>query len=95
MTIQYGRLQEFEPESDSIKAYLERVSLHFVANNIADFKKVPVLLSSIGTLIYALLSDLLAPDLPADKSFKAISARLQDHFKPKCSVITKRFHFHK
>ena len=95
MATQYGRLQEFKPESDSIKAYLERVSLYFAANEIADGKKVPVLLSSIGAPIYALLSDLLAPDPPADKSFEAISTALRNHFEPKRSVITERFHFHK
>ena len=63
MVNQYGRLQEFIP---SIKAYLERVSLYFVANKIANGKKVSVLLSSIGASIYSLLSDLAAPDPPAD-----------------------------
>ena len=52
-------------------------------------------LSSIGALLYTLLSDLLAPDPPADKSFNAISTALQNHFKPKCSVTTDCFHFHK
>ena len=42
MATQYGRVQEFKPESDSIKAYLERVSHYFAANDIADGKKVPV-----------------------------------------------------
>ena len=54
-----------------------------------------MLLSSIGTPIYALLSDLLAPDPPADKSFEAISTALHNHFEPKRSVITEHFHFHK
>ena len=95
MAARYGQLQEFKPGSDSINAYLERVSLYFAANDVADGKKVPVLLSSIGAPIYAVLSDLLAPEKPGDKSFDAISTALCNHFEPKRSVITERFHFHK
>ena len=73
---------------------MERVSLYFKANEVADGKKVPVLLSSIGAPIYALLSDLLAPDPPGEKSLAAISTALRNHFEPKRSVITERFHFH-
>ena len=95
MAARYGQLQEFKPGSDSINAYLERASLYFAANDVADGKKVPVLLSSIGAPIYAVLSDLLAPEKPGDKSFDAISTALCNHFEPKRSVITERFHFHK
>ena len=95
MATLYGRLEEFNPEADSIKAYLERVSLYFAANGVDDAKKVPVLLSSIGASTYAYLSDLLAPATPGEKFFDDISAVLRDHFEPKCSVIAERFHFHK
>ena len=67
MAKQYGQLQEFKPDSDSISSYLERVSLYFTANNVADWKKVPVLLSSIGAPTYVILSDLLAPAKPGEK----------------------------
>ena len=55
---------------NSIKAYLERVSIYFAANDIADGKKVPVLLSSIGAPTYALLSDLLHPQINSLKLFQ-------------------------
>ena len=67
MAKQYGQLQEFKPDSDSINSYLERVSLYFTANNVADRKKVPVLLSSIGAPTYVILSDLLASAKPGEK----------------------------
>ena len=65
MATQHGRLKEFHPESDSIKAYLERVMLYFTANAVDEARKVAVLLSSIGAPTYALLSDLVAPNLPS------------------------------
>ena len=35
-----GSLAEFKPESEKIKAYLERVQLFFDANRIKDDKKL-------------------------------------------------------
>ena len=57
----YGQIQEFRAENDSITAYFERVEMYFTANDIADDKQVPVLLSSIGAKIYELLRSLVAP----------------------------------
>ena len=45
MAAQHGRLREFHPETDTIKAYLERVSLYFTANEVQRGKQVAVLLS--------------------------------------------------
>lgn len=95
MATQYGRLQEFQPDSDSIKSYLERASLYFKANGIADNKRVPILLSSIGASTYTLLSDLVSPTAPGEKSFDDLCAALRNHFEPRRSTIAERFHFHK
>ena len=95
MASQHGRLREFHPETDSIKAYLERVSLYFTANDVQEDKKVAVLLSSIGAPTYSLLSDLVAPATPSSKSFENISEALRNHYEPKRVVIAERFHFHK
>ena len=58
-------------------------------------KKVPILLSSIGTPTYSLLSNLFAPDSAGGKSFTEIQEKLGGHFKPTRPVIAERFHFHK
>ena len=73
----------FRNESDSIKSYLERVTLYFTANGIEDDRKVPILLSSIGLSTYTTLSDLLAPETPGTKTYEDISTKLKDHFLPK------------
>ena len=70
----------FRNESDSIKSYLERVTLYFTANGIEDDRKVPILLSSIGLSTYTTLSDLLAPETPGTKTYEDISTKLKDHF---------------
>ena len=78
-----GSLTEFKPDSEKIEAYLERVQLFFAANGIEDDKKVPVLLTVIGSPTYALLSSLLAPEKPGDKSFTVLKDTLLRHFDPK------------
>ena len=95
MATQFGTLNDFRPESDTIKAYLECATLYFAANSVPDEKQVAILLSAIGTQTYALLSDLLALDSPGTRSLTDISNILRRHYEPKCTVITEWFHFHK
>ena len=94
MATQHGRLKEFHPESDSIKAYLERVTLYFTANAVDDARKVAVLLSSIAAPTYALLSDLVAPNLSSTKSYAEMSEALRSHYEPQRAVIAELFHFY-
>ena len=43
-TAAFGKLEAFQVGEKMITDYLERVELYFQANDIADDKKVPVLL---------------------------------------------------
>ncbi len=88
-------LQEFQPESELLSAYLERVELFFVANDVAEGKKVAVFLSVIGSRTYSLLRNLLVPELPQSQTYAAIVTALRTHFEPKPVVIAERFHFHR
>ena len=49
-TTQFGTLNEFRPDNESIKNYLERVQLYFTANGVDAGKQVAILLSSIGSI---------------------------------------------
>ena len=90
-----GSMREFNPESEKISAYLERMTIYFSANDIAEAKQAAVLLTVIGPQTYSLLRSLTAPDLPHDKAYAALSALLKSHFEPKPLVIAERFHFHR
>ena len=35
----FGRIDEFRPENEPIKAYLERIELYFNANEVEDDKR--------------------------------------------------------
>ena len=92
---QLGRMQEFEPDTESISAYLERLQMFFEANDIAAEKKVSVLLTVIGKQNFSLLRNLVAPETPKDKSFDDLTALLKSHFEPKKLVIAERFNFYR
>ena len=78
----FGRIQEFQPDSELISAYTERLQLYFEANDVASAKQVPVLLSVIGVKTYSLLRSLLAPELPQSKTLSELLAILKNHFEP-------------
>ena len=90
-----GKIAEFDPENEKISEYLERIHLYFEANDIANAKKVSVLLTVIGSKTYSLLRGQLAPTLPKDKPLKDLEKLLKDHFEPKPLIIAERFRFYK
>lgn len=91
----YGRIQPFVPATESISAYLERLDLYFSANDVADGKRVSVLLTVIGPENYTLLRGLVAPAVPKDKSLEELKDILTAHFEPKALVIAERFRFYR
>jgi len=95
MTTSIGHLAEFQPQKEKVSEYLERVSLYFEANSVAEGKQVAVLLTAIGGETYALLNSLLSPAKPRDKTFAELTTVLKAHFEPKPVVIAERFHFHR
>ena len=90
-----GNLGEFNPDTETFPAYLERAHIFFAANSIEEGKQVPVFLNAIGRTVYGLLRDLLAPTNPMTLLLKEITDTLKAHFEPKSLVIAERYHFHK
>ena len=64
----FGTFKEFDRDAESITTYLEHVDLYFTAISVDTTKQVTILLSAIGSSTYTLLSDLLIPNAPKDKS---------------------------
>ena len=94
-TAVFGQMERFNPDEEGIQAYLERVELYFIANDVAEDRRVPAFLSVIGSKTYALLRDLLGPDKPSEKTFAELKQVLEGHYKPKKVVIAERFRFHR
>ena len=80
--------------TDNISSYIERMQLYFDANAVKDDRKVAVLLTVIGAKIYETLRNLLAPQLPRDKSFTELLEVLKKHYDPQPLIIGERFRFY-
>lgn len=86
-----GHIEEFNLETESMVAYLERIELFFVANQVEEDCQAAALLSLAGSKIYSLLRNILSPEKPQAKSFEDLKQALTA---PKPVIITERFHFH-
>ena len=95
MAFQIGKIDCYDANTESWLCYKERLDQFFVANDVADDKKVPALLSLIGSSSYRLLRDICHPDLPSTKDYNTLCTALKDHFSPKPIVIAERFRFYK
>ena len=94
-TFAIGNIGEFNDLTETWKSYTERVKQYFAANEIANEKKVPLLLAMMGGKTYSLLRNLTTPDDPATKGLDDIVKLLENHLSPKPLVIAERFRFHK
>ena len=75
MAVTIGKIHPFRPGQDDWTMYVERLGHLFVAYGITTAeKKRAILLSVIGDDTYKLLSSLLSPDKPGDKSFDELVA---------------------
>ena len=92
-TATVGTMQEFQPGSETITAYLERLTAYLDAHDITSAKRSSFLVSTIGPKTYAVLRSLMAPDTPQSKSFKTLVDVLKKHYDPKPLVIAERYTF--
>ena len=88
-----GRMQDFNPDDESITAYLERFRLFVSVNGIAEIKQAPALLV-LGLKHYTLLRGLVSPGKPEDKILEELTTLLTKHYDSEPIVITERFHFY-
>jgi len=103
-----GRIEPYDGSSD-LEAYLERLEMYLVANDVAavgiagadevvqlaaEKKKVATLLTLVGPETYLLLKSLVSPQRPIDLSFDEITARLKSHLTPRRLIVAERFKFH-
>ena len=49
-----GVLGEFNPDTETFPAYLERAHIFLAANSIEEGKQVPVFLNAIGRTVYGM-----------------------------------------
>ena len=89
-----GKIESFDPTQETFPCYVKRIKNFFSANEVADAKQKYVFLNSLGRKVYNLLSNLLSPAEPEEKSLDELITVLTKHFQPTTSVIAKRYSFH-
>ena len=90
---QHGVIFDKYDGKEDIESYFERLELFFTVNETDNGKKVPILLSSLGSEAYGVLKDLLSPAAPSTKSLAQLKAALKAHYKPAPPLIALRFAF--
>ena len=65
-----GIVEEFNKDKEEWQLYVNRLEQFFAASDIANKKKVPLMLNVIGAEMYRLLNDLIIPAKPKTKTFK-------------------------
>ena len=89
-----GQVEEYIDGKEDIASYIERVELYFAANYVeADYEVASV--STFLALIGAgcVRRNLLAPELPKDKSFDELKELLVSHYSPKPILIADVLNF--
>ena len=81
-TATIGQIQEFNPDTESIRAYLEQFQLFVAVNGIAEDKRVSMLLLVMGLKHYSLVCGLVSPAKTEEKSLLELSAILFKHYDP-------------
>ena len=92
-TATVGRMQEFNPDNESIAVYLERFKLFVQVNGKDERKHAPTLLLVLGMKHYSLIRDLVSPGKHEDKRLDELTALLTKHYDPEPIVIAERFHY--
>ncbi len=94
MTALYGHIGEYVEGQDEWRQYAERIQHYFAANGVTEVeKKQAIFLSVIGARSYKLLSSLVAPTKPGDKTYDQLVSALTNHYSPAPSEIVQRFKF--
>ena len=86
-------VQEFSPSTETITTYLHRMELYFKANKVTADLQVATLLTHIGSDTFQRLCDLVAPELPGNKTLAQLQALLKRHFEPKKLRAAERYNF--
>ena len=88
-----GQVGEYIDGKEDIGCYIERVELYFAANYVEADYEVATFLALIGA--GCVRRNLLAPELPKDKSFDELKELLVSHYSPKPILIAERYKFHR
>ena len=90
----FGCVSEFDPQLEDWTQYVKRLDHFFAANAVDDpTRKRDIFLSMLGPTTFKLLSSLVAPADPGDKTYKELVDLLKAHHNPEPSEVVQRLQF--
>jgi hypothetical protein len=106
-----GGVGSYDNSKETFEANTKRLEMFFLANSIVELpgdeeaavaaravvelRKKAIFLSEVGPEVYAVLSNLVAPNKPKDKTLADIFVSLKGHYNPALLEISESFHFGK
>ena len=91
---QIGQINPFDESIEDFDTYCSRVEFYFLANKIKDDQKKAVFVTLLGSRLFSLLQNLVAPKTLQEATYDEVVQAMKDHFKPKVIIIYERFKFH-
>ena len=90
-----GSIEPYNEAEEDFESYCSRIEMFFLANDIANDKKVAAFFTLAGPKVFGLARDLMSPRQPGSSPFTEILDTLKRHYKPKPILIYERFKFYK
>ncbi|RVE46453.1 hypothetical protein evm_008920 [Chilo suppressalis] len=88
-----GKTSEFDVKSGNWTLYIERLEMYFKVNEVKKDLWLPNLIAVMGDEAYELLSNLISPYKPSDKTYEYIVKTFLEHLQPKRSVVAERYYY--
>lgn len=85
--------QEYKPEIEDIRSYLDRFDCFALVNGIDEEKKAKFFIACVGAVVYQRLLLLAIPKKPTDLSFTEIETLLREEYKKKPLTHVARHNF--
>ena len=94
MAALFGSLAEYDPDKEEWPQYATHLDHFFSAYAITEANKKDILLSMLGPQTFKLLSSLVAPVKPGEKTYKDMVDVLKEHYCPEPSEVVQRLQFY-
>src|SRR5882762_7000510 len=93
-SIPFTAMEPFNMEGGIWSRYIAQLEQKFIVHDVQEDKKLPILLSYMGSGTFDLLCDLISPKEPSDFRYDQVVNTLASHFSPAPLEIAENFRLH-
>ncbi|XP_061705624.1 uncharacterized protein K02A2.6-like [Cydia pomonella] len=88
-----GKLKEFDVRNGQWASFVDRLEMYFLVNDIAEDRRLPTLIATMGDEAYELLVNLASPKKPSTLTYSQVVELMRQHLQPKPSALAERYRF--